>query len=231
MAVLRGAIARRAAPASGALGAANGNPLAPFGGMLNTASAPAPLPVAAPPPMPTPQPNPTGQLVNQPPPQAFAPPPQPDIPQAPPLEVAGPIQAPDINTYIAGDTDYQTAMSGYQSELARQQVANTNQHTQYDVGYNNSKHGLEQQKAKTLQNLVYEFAAKNGLQSGGYSDAQGQVNNDFNAQQNALDNQRTTTFNGYDTGLQDYQAQNGVLQQNALADAVRRRAAQYGLGG
>lgn len=131
---------------------------------------------AAKPPQPKITPSPTGQ-VNV---------------SAPPKEVAGPVaqvKAPkpiSQGKYLAGDVAYNDYLAQNKKALAdlrAQQYADTNQH---ELDYESQVNSLNENKSKSLASLLEDYSSRGLAQSGLYSQAYGDLNQQYSDQLNGL---------------------------------------------
>lgn len=145
--------------------------------------------------------------------------------------------------YLAGDSGYQTQLSALKSALERYLADSDFQRTTYTTDYGKSLRDLgydEGTKAwnwndkltasgRGYQNQLDDFASRGMLQSQGYADAYQELQRMLGQQYDALSGAKTTFMTDLDNQIANYKAENTASQQAARAEALQRRAAQYGL--
>ena len=155
------------------------------------------------------------------------------------------VTAPSEEDYLAGDASYNTTISALKSALERyianQGVEKTSYDKDYqtglrDLGYDESNqtwNWLDQLTAsgRGYQSQLNDFAARGMLQSQGYADANSNLQRSLTDQYNGMAQARDTFRQGQANDLANYQGENTSSQQTARAEAIARRAAQYGLNG
>lgn len=151
---------------------------------------------------------------------------------APPAPVAPgpiPVQPPDINSYLAGDTAYQ----GYQGTLAEQLAQFQAQQAQDQASgagsFAQRLRDLQTAQAADEANTTEDFAARGLGHSGSYADALTQLQQQYAASQGNLQTEQTDWQSSFGTALNDFQTQQQLALQQAQQEAIARRAAQYGL--
>lgn len=161
--------------------------------------------------------------------------------------VAPAVTAPSEEDYLAGDGSYQSQYAALKGALERyiadSDLQRTNYNTDYqsslrDLGYTEGQNGApgawnwnDQLTAsgKAYQNQLNDFAGRNMLQSQGYADAATDLERMFNQQYQQTATNKTNFMTGLDRELANYKGENTASQQAARAEAIARRAAQYGL--
>lgn len=150
---------------------------------------------------------------------------------------------PSIEDYLKGDSAYQTQLSALQGALARYLSDDTKQRGDYQVDYGRSLKDLGYDEGtkqwnwndtltasgRGYQNQLNDFAARGMLQSQGYADAYSELVRMLNDQYNGVSTARTNFLSDMDRQKANYNAENTSSQQAARAEAIARRAAQYGL--
>lgn len=141
-----------------------------------------------------------------------------------------PIVPPSINSYLAGDSVYQQAVSGgkrtladYISELARRKGEATTQ-------YNQTLGNMERDRTQQLEDLKNEFASRGLIQSGLYGEQQGKFQQQYTDQLNSLGQQQTGLLNDLLSQQKNYQRENDLAMEQARQEALARRAAKYKIG-
>lgn len=151
------------------------------------------------------------------------------IAAAPPPQPVAPPQPPDINSFLAGDSTYKTQNDQLSKAWADYQNNMNLQSNQYNTDYtgNVKKLGEAQQQGQT--SLTDDYASRGLLQSGVYSKAYSDLQNDYTGRQKALDTGKADFGAQLAAAAQNFKSQQGVTGDKAKQDAINRRAAQYGL--
>lgn len=153
------------------------------------------------------------------------------------------VTAPSEEDYLAGDSGYQTQKSALQGALERfladAQFQRTNYETDYgkslrDLGYDEGTKAWNWNDELTAsgrgyQNQLDDFGSRGMLQSSGYADAFSELQRLLGQQYDALSGAKTTFMTDLDNQTANYKAENTASSQAARAEALARRAAQYGL--
>lgn len=151
--------------------------------------------------------------------------------------------APSEEDYLAGDGSYQSQFAALKGALERYLADSDLQRTNYNTDYTSSLRDLgydEGQKTwnwndqltasgKAYQNQLNDFASRGMLQSQGYADAATDLERMFNQQYQQTATNKTNFMTGLDRETANYKGENTAAQQAARAEAIARRAAQYGL--
>lgn len=157
------------------------------------------------------------------------------------------VSAPSEEDYLAGDGSYQSQFAALKGALERyladSDLQRTNYNTDYgsslrDLGYTEGKDGApgawnwnDQLTAsgKSYQSQLNDFASRGMLQSQGYADAATDLERMFNQQYQQTLTNKNNFMTGLDRETANYKGENTAAQQAARAEAIARRAAQYGL--
>ncbi len=138
--------------------------------------------------------------------------------------------APDIKSYLAGDSVYQTGASGlkrslsdYLSEIGRRRGEATTQ-------FNQTSQSMERDRVRQLEDLKNEFASRGLIQSGLYGEEQGRFQEQFNTQLTALKQQQAALLADLLSQQNNYKRENDLNSQQLRQEALARRAAKYGIG-
>lgn len=158
--------------------------------------------------------------------------------------VAAPVVTPPSEEdYLAGDSGYTTQLSALQSALQRYMADGDFQRKNYQTDYGKSLRDLgydEGNKAwnwtdqltasgRGYQNQLNDFGARGMLQSSGYADAFNELQRMLGQQYDSLSSAKTNYMTDLDNQLANYKGENTSSQQAARAEALARRAAQYGV--
>jgi hypothetical protein len=174
---------------------------------------------------------------------------------AAPAGIAAPSAAPSEADYLAGDSAYQAQLAALTKALSDYQADQTNQNSQYDTQYNQGLSSLGYQApapgadgsadpnavggwnfqdqntsaGRSYQNQLNDFASRGELQSSGYGEALDNLTRSLNTQKGSMDTSRQGFEDNLASQLSSQQNQNTLSLQQAKADAIARRAAQYAL--
>ena len=158
--------------------------------------------------------------------------------------VAAPVVTPPTEEdYLAGDSGYTTQLSALQSALQRYIADSDFQRKNYETDYGKSLRDLGYDEGKKAwnwtdqltasgrgyQNQLNDFGARGMLQSSGYADAFNELQRMLGQQYDSLSGAKTNYMTDLDNQLANYKGENTSSQQAARAEALARRAAQYGV--
>lgn len=158
--------------------------------------------------------------------------------------VAAPaVTAPSEEDYLAGDSGYTTQLSALQGALQRYIADSDFQRKNYETDYGKSLRDLGYDEGKKAwnwtdqltasgrgyQNQLNDFGARGMLQSSGYADAFNELQRMLGQQYDSLSGAKTNYMTDLDNQLANYKGENTSSQQAARAEALARRAAQYGV--
>ena len=152
------------------------------------------------------------------------------------------VAAPTEEDYLAGDSGYQTQLSALQGALQRFLADGDFQRKTYQTDYDRSLRDLgydEGQKSwnwndkltasgRGYQNQLDDFASRGMLQSQGYADAFSELQRMLGQQYDAVSGARTNFLTDLDNQTANFKGENTSNQQAARAEALQRRAAQFG---
>lgn len=153
------------------------------------------------------------------------------------------VSDPSEEDYLAGDSGYQTQLSALTGALKRYLADADFQRNTYQTDYNQSLRDLGYDEGakswnwndkltasgRGYQNQLDDFASRGMLQSQGYADAFQELQRMLGQQYDSMSQARTTFNTDLDNQIANYKAENTSSQQAARAEAIARRAAQYGL--
>lgn len=157
------------------------------------------------------------------------------------------VSAPSEEDYLKGDSQYQVQFAALKAALERYNADTQLQRTNYTTDYNKSLRDLgyteglnggagswnwnDQLTAsgRAYQNQLNDFASRGMLQSQGYADAASDLERMLNDQYGQLSTNKTNFMTDLDRQLANYKGENTSSQAAARAEAIARRAAQYGL--
>lgn len=156
--------------------------------------------------------------------------------------------APSEEDYLAGDATYQATISALKKQLESFTTdigtQRSNRKLDYDkaikdLGYIAPGEGGEASwnfedpltaSGRSYQNQLNDFAARGGLRSSGYADALNNLTRSLMDQYTGIDQSNTQFNSDLDRQLTKAKDENTAASQAARAEAIMRRAAQYGFG-
>lgn len=157
------------------------------------------------------------------------------------------VAAPSEEDYLAGDGSFQAQLAALKGALERYtadaSLQRTNYQTDYgsslrDLGYTEGLDGAPGQwnwndqntaSGKSYQQQLNDFASRNMLQSQGYADAASDLERQLNQQYGQMATNKTNFMTDLDRQLANYSGENTAAVNAARAEAIARRAAQYGM--
>lgn len=160
------------------------------------------------------------------------------------MDVGAPaVSAPSEEDYLSGDSGFQTQQSALQGALQRFLADSDFQRSNYSTDYNKSLRDLGYDEGskqwnwndkltasgRGYQNQLDDYASRGMLQSQGYADAYNELQRMLGQQYDALSGAKTTFMNDMDNQVANFKGENTANMQAARAEALQRRAAQYGL--
>lgn len=143
----------------------------------------------------------------------------------------GPIQpvVPDINTFLNQDSGYQQQLRDFTNALAQFNADVTRRKGVLDSDYATSQKAMNDQKVKDLLGLQDDYGARGVLHSGLYGKAVGDYNTEFGNRMTDLGNKETQAVDSLNQESNRFKSQQDLQNQAAREEAIRRRAAQYGV--
>jgi len=152
-------------------------------------------------------------------------------PSSVPASNPGPIQpvVPDINSFLNQDAGYQQQLRDFTNALAQFNADVTRRKGILESDYGTSKKAMEDQKVKDLLSLQDDYGARGILRSGLYGKAVGDYETEFGNRMTDLGNKQTQALDALNQEGNRFKSQQDLQQQAAREDAIRRRAAQYGV--
>lgn len=162
---------------------------------------------------------------------------------------AAPPPPPTEEDYLAGDAGYQAQLAALMKALELYKSDDTAQRTKYEGDYgqalstlgwtpdnpktadiNEGAWNWEDQNTasgRSYQSQLNDFANRGMLQSSGYARANNDLQRSFNDQLGGVNKARTDFLSQRDRDLAAYQNENTSGSQQARAESLARRAAQY----
>lgn len=149
------------------------------------------------------------------------------VPPAPPKPVPPP--PPGNATFLRSDSTYQKQMAAYAKALADFQADQGLARTDYETGYQQNFRDIGLAKGDAAESLENDYASRGLLKSSLYNTALGDLNQQYQNQYTDLSKQRTGFLDQLGQELGKYKNEQSVQQQNAMQEALRRRAEKYNL--
>lgn len=146
------------------------------------------------------------------------------VPPAPPKPVI-----PDTNAYLKSDSVYQRQLAAYAKSLADFQADQGLARTDYDTGYQSTSRDIGLAKTEAQGDLKDDFASRGMLQSSLYNQGLGELNTQYQNQFNDLSKQRTSFLDQITQEMAKYKNEQSSQSNNAMQEALRRRAEKYNL--
>lgn len=153
----------------------------------------------------------------------------PQKPTAKVIEPPAPPKPPSNADWLRSDSTYQRQLAGYAKALSDFNADQLLQRGDYQTGYANTRRDIGLAKDDAAHDLENDYAARGLLRSSLYNDDLGKLNQEYQNQYTDLDKQRTAFLDQLTQGLTSFRNEQSVQQQNAQAEALRRRAEKYNL--
>lgn len=148
-------------------------------------------------------------------------------PSGPPAGGPGPV--PDINAFLGGDSSYQDQLKQFANALSLFNADMGRRRGGVETDYASSQKAMNDQSKIDLNNLEADYGARGILRSGLYGKAVGDYNNEFNTRMTDLTTKEKDALAGLDQEKTRYTSQQSLQTEAAKQDAIRRRAAQFGI--
>lgn len=145
-------------------------------------------------------------------------------PVAPPQPVI-----PSNANWLRSDSTYQRQLAAYAKSLADFQADQGLARSDYEQGYQGTYRDIGLAKEQAAGDLENDYASRGLLKSSLYNTALGDLNQQYQNQYTDLGKQRTSFLDQLGQELTKYKNEQGVQQQNAMQESVRRRAEKYNL--
>lgn len=136
---------------------------------------------------------------------------------------------PSVDQYLAGDSTYQGQYSSLQKALEDYKNQYGSQTGIVNQDFATALQKLQDQRTQDVNSMKNDYAARGLLNSGLFTDALGQYDTKYQQQYGELGQDQQRSLADLLTGLQGYQSENAATLSAAKQDAIRRRAAQYGI--
>lgn len=152
--------------------------------------------------------------------------------EAPPVEAQlnTPEAPPGLEQYLSGDTDYLGAQGNARSELARFLAGHNTTRSNNSNSFAQRLRDLQTSQQGDESDLQEDFASRGLARSGSYAEALSGLQQQYLGSTTNLQGEQAGAESDLAAQLADFQAQQQLAMQEAQAEAIARRAAQYGLG-
>lgn len=152
-------------------------------------------------------------------------------PQAVPVAAPGPVQpvVPDIEQFLAGDVGYQDQLRSFSKALSDYLADLNRNRTDLETTFQTSSKGLADQRLLDLEQLEDQYAAQGLLSSGLYGEAVGDYEKGYGEQVAELGRTRSRGLEDLLAGETQFRGEQATASEAAKNEAIRRRAAQYGV--
>lgn len=137
---------------------------------------------------------------------------------------------PSIAAYLGTDSIYQDTLRGskrtladYLSELGRRKGEATTQ-------FEDTQAGMERDRVQQLKDLENEYASRGLINSGLYAEEQGDFQENYMTQLQALQKQQAALLADLVTQQTNFQREQELANERARQEAIARRSAKYNIG-
>lgn len=148
---------------------------------------------------------------------------------APPPPMPAPPPPPSIEDYLGGDTGYQQQLRGFGQNLSDFLADAARRRNDLQTNFGQAQNNMNNQKVIDMQNLEQDYGSRGMLHSGLYGKAMGDYNTEFNNRLGDLTSQENQGLGQLDQSETQLRGSQQLQEQAAREDAIRRRAAQYGI--
>jgi hypothetical protein len=138
-------------------------------------------------------------------------------------------KVPGINQFLAGDTTYNDQASQLRKQLEQFRTSNQSQQGMVAQDFQSALDKMLSQKDSDLKSIQNDYAARGLLNSGLYTDAVGQYDQNYQQQFGDLNTGKQRSLSDLLESLANYQTENTSSLTAAKQDAIRRRAQKYGI--
>lgn len=134
----------------------------------------------------------------------------------------------DYRSFIPNDETYQGQVSSLQKQLEQFILSNKDQRGDVRQDFRLSRERMGKERTNALDQMEEDFAARGMLNSSEYLDSIGKYNEDYQTKMGDLQRDKNRNIEDLLESLGMYRSSNRESRQNARAEAVRRRAAEFG---
>lgn len=136
---------------------------------------------------------------------------------------------PSVNKYLGGDSAYQSQLAQLTKQLEQFKAGNLEQRDYVKQDFNKAKNRMGMQRTEDQGRLQSDYASRGLVNSGLYTGAVGDYDTKYQQQLGDLSTDKQRSLADLIGSLQQYVTSNQSAEQNAKQEAIRRRAAQYGI--
>jgi len=136
---------------------------------------------------------------------------------------------PSVNKYLGGDSAYQSQLSQLTKQLEQFKSSNLKQRDYLKQDFGTAQDRMKMQRTDDQERLQSDYASRGMVNSGLYTGAVGDYDKKYQQQLGDLSTDKQRGLSDLIESLQQYVTGNQSAEQNAKQEAIRRRAAQYGL--
>lgn len=137
---------------------------------------------------------------------------------------------PSIAAYLGTDSAYNQAVSGGKRTLADYIADIGRRRGEANTQYKNTTASMARDRATQLDQLRQEFASRGLINSGLFGQKEGEFQQQYNDQLNALGQQQSGLLADLLSQQHNYQREYELAIQQAKQEALARRAAKYQIG-
>lgn len=152
-------------------------------------------------------------------------------PVAPPVAKPGAVpKIASIEDWLGSETMYKNQIRNFDKAFGDFNADLNLRKGRVNTDFTQSEKTLKDQRVSDLETLKNDFASRGLLTSGLYANELGDYENEFNQQLANLTRGRTESLSNIGRELSNFQSEQNLAKQRAREEAIRRRAAKYGLG-
>lgn len=133
----------------------------------------------------------------------------------------------DYRSFIPKDETFQSQVSALRKQLEDTVLSNRDQRKNLREDFRLSKERMGDERTRSLDQMMQDYASRNMLNSTEYMDAVGKYDTDYQQKMGDLTRDRDRNIKDLLESLGMYRQSNQNERQNARAEAVRRRAEQF----
>lgn len=137
--------------------------------------------------------------------------------------------APDLNTFLAGDTTYQSQLAALTKALANYQSQMQDTQEEYNTDFATRLKDLNLTESRNTEDQANDYAGRGMYISGLYGKARGDLEQDFNKRESDMNLAKQNYFSGLGRDYTNYKEENNLSREKAKQDAVGRRSLLYGV--
>lgn len=135
---------------------------------------------------------------------------------------------PTDEEWLAGDTSYQAQLAALKKALEDYTAQDTLARSQYETDFGVNQQNLGRARTEGIASQENDFASRGMINSGLFANERSELEADFGRRGDELTRGRQNWLSGRDNALGNFKTEQNLTQQQVLADALARRAAQFG---